>query len=113
MGIINRNLVDESSLAVAINNLVALKGPKDISDSLRKLDRLIEKGSKASSFQLSNGLESKLSAKQRETIYTNRVLLLLHSNRMDQVFHLGLVFLYMIILFQFSFLFLQFDRLEN
>lgn len=83
-GIINRNLADESSLAVAVNNLVALKGPKDISDSLRKLDRLIEKGNGAQSFQLSNGLESKLSPKQRETIYTNRVLLLLHANRMDQ-----------------------------
>lgn len=87
-GIINRNLADESSLAVAVNNLVALKGPKDISDSLRKLDRLMEKGNGAQSFQLSNGLESKLSPKQRETIYTNRVLLLLHANRMDQVFHL-------------------------
>ncbi|RVW90914.1 Signal recognition particle subunit SRP72 [Vitis vinifera] len=83
-GIINRNLADESSLAVAVNNLVALKGPKDISDSLRKLDRLMEKGNGAQSFQLSNGLESKLSPKQRETIYTNRVLLLLHANRMDQ-----------------------------
>ena len=98
-GIINRNLAEESSLAVAINNLVVLKGPKYISDSLRKLDRLMEKGNGAQRFQLSNGLESKLSPKQRETIYANCVLLLLHSNKMDQVFHLQPCFFYMIVLF--------------
>lgn len=84
-GIINRNLADESSLAVAINNLVALKGPKDVNDSLRKIDRLIEKGNGSQSFQLASGLDLKLSAKQREAIYINRVLLLLHSNKIDQV----------------------------
>ncbi|XP_052205313.1 uncharacterized protein LOC127810098 [Diospyros lotus] len=81
---IKRNLADESSLAVAINNLVSLKGPKDVSDSLRKLDRLIEKESGSQSFQLARGLDLKLSPRQREAIYTNRVLLLLHTNRMDQ-----------------------------
>ncbi|KAK2979913.1 hypothetical protein RJ640_029576 [Escallonia rubra] len=81
---IKRNLPDESSVAVAINNLIALKGPKDISDGLRKLDRLIEKGNEQQSFQLARGLELKLSSKQREAIYINRVLLLLHSNKMDQ-----------------------------
>ncbi|PSS13652.1 Signal recognition particle subunit like [Actinidia chinensis var. chinensis] len=82
--IIKRNLADESSLAVATNNIVSLKGPKDVSDSLRKLDRLIEKGSGPLSFQLARGLDLKLSSKQREAIYGNRVLLLLHSNKMDQ-----------------------------
>lgn len=82
---IKRNLADEPSLAVATNNLIALKGPKDISDSLRKLDRLIEKGSGTRSFQLAHGLDLKLSPKQKEAIYTNRMLLLLHSNKMDQV----------------------------
>ncbi|KAK3014303.1 hypothetical protein RJ639_008874 [Escallonia herrerae] len=81
---IKRNLPDESSVAVAMNNLIALKGPKDISDGLRKLDRLIEKGYEQQSFQLARGLELKLSSKQREAIYINRVLLLLHSNKMDQ-----------------------------
>ncbi|KAL6983831.1 hypothetical protein U1Q18_017205 [Sarracenia purpurea var. burkii] len=81
---IKRNLVDESSLAVAINNLVSLKGQKDVPDSLRKLDRLIEKGSGSQNFQLTRELDLKLSPKQREAIYTNRVLLLLHSNRIDQ-----------------------------
>ncbi|OAY32389.1 signal recognition particle subunit SRP72 [Manihot esculenta] len=79
--IINRNLADESSFAVAVNNFVAVKGTKDVSDNLRKLDRLKEKD--AQGFQLAHGLE-KLSAKQRETIYANRVLLLLHANKLDQ-----------------------------
>ncbi|GLU06150.1 hypothetical protein SLE2022_232050 [Rubroshorea leprosula] len=80
--IINRNLADESSLAVAVNNLIVVKGPKDVSDSLRKLDRLKEKDTQ--NFQLSHALDVKLSPKQRETIYANRVLLLLHANKMDQ-----------------------------
>ncbi|KAJ0039073.1 hypothetical protein Pint_23642 [Pistacia integerrima] len=80
--IIKRNLADESSLAVAVNNLVALKGPKDVSDSLRKLDRIKEKGMQ--NFQLAGVLDLKLSSKQKEAIYANRVLLLLHANKMDQ-----------------------------
>ncbi|XP_010556174.1 PREDICTED: signal recognition particle subunit SRP72 isoform X2 [Tarenaya hassleriana] len=79
---INRNLADESSLAVAVNNLVALKAPKDVSDSLRKFDRLKENDSQ--NFQLSHALDVKLSQKHKETIYANRVLLLLHANKMDQ-----------------------------
>ncbi|XP_011019281.1 PREDICTED: signal recognition particle subunit SRP72 [Populus euphratica] len=79
--IINRNLADESSFAVAVNNLIALKGSKDVSDNLRKLDRLKEQDAQA--FQLARGLD-KLSPKQKEAIYANRVLLLLHTNKMDQ-----------------------------
>lgn len=81
--IINRDLADESSVAVAVNNLIASKGAKEVSDSLRKLDRLKEKDSQ--NFQLARGIDLKLSPKQREAIYTNRVLLLLHANRLDQV----------------------------
>ena len=91
--IIKRNLADESSLAVASNNLVSLKGPKDVSDSLRKLDRLIEKGSRPQIFQLARGLDLKLSPKQREAIYANRALLLLHSNRTDQVLNFSYLLL--------------------
>ncbi|MFS7933852.1 putative tetratricopeptide-like helical domain superfamily [Helianthus anomalus] len=82
--LIKRNLPDEPSNAVAINNLVALKGPKDITDSLKKLDRLIQKNSGDKSFQLVPSLELKLSSKQKESIYVNRMLLLLHSNKIDQ-----------------------------
>ncbi|KAI3933465.1 hypothetical protein MKX01_022044 [Papaver californicum] len=83
--IITRNLSDDSSLAVAINKLIALKGPKDASDGLRKLDKLIEKGNAAHGFHLARGLDLKLSSKQKEAIYTNRVLLLLHASRVDQL----------------------------
>ncbi|CAD5316566.1 unnamed protein product [Arabidopsis thaliana] len=79
--IIKRNLADES-LAVAVNNLVALKGSKDISDGLRKFDLLKDKDSQ--NFQLSQELDAKLSHKHKEAIYANRVLLLLHANKMDQ-----------------------------
>ncbi|GMI90205.1 hypothetical protein like AT1G67680 [Hibiscus trionum] len=80
--IINRNLADEPSLSVAVNNLIAVKGPKDISDSLRKFDRLKEKDSQK--FELAHAIDLKLSSRQKETIYANRVLLLLHANKMDQ-----------------------------
>jgi len=84
---IKRDMADESSIAVAVNNLVSLKGPKDVSDSLKKLDRLKEK--EIQGFRLAHGLDLKLSAKEREAIYANRVLLLLHANRIDQVFYLS------------------------
>ncbi|XP_071706357.1 uncharacterized protein [Rutidosis leptorrhynchoides] len=82
--LMKRNLPDESSNAVAVNNLIALKGPKDISDGLKKLDRLIEKNSGDQSFKLVPVLELKLTPKQKESIYINRMLLLLHSNKIDQ-----------------------------
>ncbi|CAH2042870.1 unnamed protein product [Thlaspi arvense] len=81
---IKRNLGDESSLAVATNNLVSVRGAKDVSDSIRKLDRLMEKSSGPQNFHLANGLDLKLLPKQREAIYANRVLLLLHSNKIEQ-----------------------------
>nr|GEY59304.1 signal recognition particle subunit SRP72 [Tanacetum cinerariifolium] len=82
--LIKRNLRDESSNAVAINNLIALKGPKDASDGLKKLDRIIQKNNGDQSFGLVPGLELKLSPKQKESIFINRMLLLLHSNKIDQ-----------------------------
>ncbi|KAG6490491.1 signal recognition particle subunit SRP72-like [Zingiber officinale] len=82
--ILNRNPSDYPSLAVATNNLVSLRGTKDVSDSLRRLDRLIEKGSGGKQFQLANGLDFKLSSRQKESLYSNRLLLLLQANKMDQ-----------------------------
>lgn len=87
MSIINRNLSDASSLAVATNNLISLRGTKDVSDSLRRLDRLIEKGTGARQFQLANSLDFKLSTRQKESLYANRLLLLLQANRLDQVYY--------------------------
>lgn len=68
---------------MALNNFISLKGPKDVNDSLRKLDRLKEKDGQ--NFQLSRVVDLKLLRKQREAIYTNRLLLLLHANKMNQV----------------------------
>lgn len=85
LGTINRNLADASSLAVATNNFIALRGTKDTSDSLRKLERLIEKCGGAREFQLANGLDFKLSQRQKEALYSNRSLLLLQANKLDQV----------------------------
>jgi len=82
--IINRNLADPPSLAVATNNLIALKGTKDVSDGLKKLDRLKEASSGTQQFQLAHALDLKLSSRQKEAIYSNRLLLLLHSNKLDQ-----------------------------
>ena len=84
LDMIKRNLADESSLAIATNNLISLRGPKEVSDSLKKLDRLIEKGDRGQ-FWLAGALESKLSLKQKEAVYVNRALLLLHANKIDQV----------------------------
>ena len=100
--IVNRNQADEPSLAVAVNNLIAVKGPKDISDSLRKLDRLKEKDSQK--FQLAHAIDLKLSPKQKEKIYANRVLLLLHANKMDQVFCFAILH-FSLLVFIFSTLF--------
>lgn len=83
LDIIKRNFGDDSTLAVAANNLIAVRGPKDVSDSLKKLDRLIEKG-EGSRFRLVRELDSRLFVNQREAIFVNRALLLLHANRMDQ-----------------------------
>ncbi|RZC70089.1 hypothetical protein C5167_033208 [Papaver somniferum] len=69
---------------IAVKLAYVRQGPKDASDGLRKLDKLIEKGNAAHGFQLARGLDLKLSSKQKEAIYTNRVLLLLHASRLDQ-----------------------------
>ncbi|XP_021745013.1 signal recognition particle subunit SRP72-like [Chenopodium quinoa] len=83
LDMIKQNLADESSLAIATNNLISLRGPKEVSDSLKKLDRLIEKGD-GGQFRLARALESKLSVKQKEAVYVNRALLLIHANKIDQ-----------------------------
>ncbi|PIA51387.1 hypothetical protein AQUCO_01100306v1 [Aquilegia coerulea] len=84
LDVINKNMDDDLSLAVAINNLIALRGPKDASDGLRKIDKLIEKADESQGFQFARGLDMKLSSKQKEAICSNRVLLLLHANKIDQ-----------------------------
>jgi signal recognition particle subunit SRP72 len=83
--VISRNLADASSLAVATNNLIALRNGKEVADSLRKLDKLMSKGNSERPFELSNDLNFQLNSKQKEALYSNRVLLLLQANKIDQV----------------------------
>ncbi|KAF9600263.1 hypothetical protein IFM89_005849 [Coptis chinensis] len=84
LDIINKNLADDASLAVAINNFIAVRGSKDASDGLRKIDRLLEKADLADGLHFARGLDFKLFSKQKEAIYSNRVLLLLLANKIDQ-----------------------------
>ncbi|KAK1317132.1 hypothetical protein QJS10_CPA05g01909 [Acorus calamus] len=81
---INRNVANAPAHAVATNNLIALKGLKYVSDGLRKLERLMEKDGGSQQFQISGELNYRLSSRQKEALYCNRLLLLLHANRMDQ-----------------------------
>ncbi|KAF3320260.1 signal recognition particle subunit SRP72 [Carex littledalei] len=82
--VLSRNLADASSLAIATNNLIALRNGKEVADGLRKLDKLISKGNSEKPFELSNGLDFRLNPKQKEALYSNRVLLLLQANKIDQ-----------------------------
>ncbi|CAL4910165.1 unnamed protein product [Urochloa decumbens] len=88
VNMINRKSADSSSLAVATTNLISLKGTKDAADSLRKLDRLIEKSTAPNQLQLIENLDFKLSPRQKEALYSARVLLLLHANKTDQAHEL-------------------------
>ncbi|KAE8808957.1 Signal recognition particle 72 kDa protein [Hordeum vulgare] len=81
---INKKSGDPSSLAVATTNLISIKGTKDVADGLRKLDRLVEKSTSPNQLQLIESLEFKLSSRQKEALYSARVLLLLHANKIDQ-----------------------------
>ncbi|KAK3284578.1 Signal recognition particle core component [Cymbomonas tetramitiformis] len=69
-----------SAVAVATNNLVALRGARDLFDSLKRFDRLMANPSATcSTFQAY--LESKLSGSHKQSMLFNRCLLLLHSNK--------------------------------
>jgi signal recognition particle subunit SRP72 len=82
---INGQSADPSSLAVATTNLISLKGTKDTADSLKKLDRLIGTSTAPNQLHLVENLDFKLSPRQKEALYSARVLLLLHANKTDQV----------------------------
>ncbi|KAM0849683.1 hypothetical protein ACQ4PT_053579 [Festuca glaucescens] len=88
VNMINKKSGDPSSLAVATTNLISLKGTKDAADSLRKLDRLVEKSTATNQLQLTESLEFKLPPRKKEALYSARVLLLLHANKIDQAHEL-------------------------
>eukprot|EP00271_Cylindrocystis_brebissonii_P012924 TRINITY_DN32436_c0_g1_i1.p1 TRINITY_DN32436_c0_g1~~TRINITY_DN32436_c0_g1_i1.p1 ORF type:complete len:768 (-),score=204.30 TRINITY_DN32436_c0_g1_i1:277-2580(-) len=82
---------NEPSFAVACSNLVALRGAKEIQDGLKKLDTFVaekkhegEGGGLAGVAFVEKAVGEKLSANQRAAIHFNRVVLLLHGNRLDQ-----------------------------
>ena len=85
VNMINGQSADPSSFAVAITNLISLKGTKDTADSLKKLDRFIGTTTAPNQLHLVENLDFKLSPRQKETLYSARVLLLLHANKTDQV----------------------------
>ncbi|RLN23024.1 signal recognition particle subunit SRP72-like [Panicum miliaceum] len=78
-------VADPSSLVVATTNLISLKGTKNATDSLKKLDRLIEKSTDPNHLQL---VDFKLSQRQKEALYSARAPLLLHTNKTDQAHEL-------------------------
>jgi signal recognition particle subunit SRP72 len=85
INVINRKSDDSSPLAVATTNLISLKGTKDIASCLEKLDRLIGKSNAPNQLQLVESLDFKLFPRQKEALYSAPVLLLLHTNQIDQV----------------------------
>ena len=85
--ILNQKLADAPSIAVATNNLIALKGAKDVFDGLKKFDKLIDKSGTGQGLQLADSLEHKLSARQKEVIYCKRLLLLRDIDGEEDVFN--------------------------
>lgn len=83
--ILKRKPADAPSLSVATNNLVALKGVRDLFDGLKKTEKFLEKKGAGQKIQFAENLEHRLSARQKECMSFNRCLLLLHSNKLDQV----------------------------
>ncbi|KAJ7549177.1 hypothetical protein O6H91_07G043800 [Diphasiastrum complanatum] len=82
--LLKRNPADAPSVAVALSNLAAARGSKEVSDSLKRFDKVLELKGGGRRLQFVEGLEQKLSAKQKEAIIYNYFLLLLHSNRLNQ-----------------------------
>lgn len=83
---LKQKLADAPSMAVSCNNLVVLKGNKELSDSIKKLENLFEKKtSPEQGLLFVEGLEHKLSGRQKEAIAFNRFLVLFLANKLDQV----------------------------
>eukprot|EP00252_Welwitschia_mirabilis_P012694 TRINITY_DN2803_c0_g1_i1.p1 TRINITY_DN2803_c0_g1~~TRINITY_DN2803_c0_g1_i1.p1 ORF type:complete len:131 (-),score=25.54 TRINITY_DN2803_c0_g1_i1:251-643(-) len=78
--VIIQKQVDASSVAVATNNLIGLRGAKELSDGLNKGGGQVP--------QFGEGLDLKLSPRQKEAIYYNRALLRIDANKLEQVQYL-------------------------
>eukprot|EP00240_Pyramimonas_obovata_P002001 CAMPEP_0118923780 /NCGR_PEP_ID=MMETSP1169-20130426/2185_1 /TAXON_ID=36882 /ORGANISM="Pyramimonas obovata, Strain CCMP722" /LENGTH=531 /DNA_ID=CAMNT_0006864821 /DNA_START=67 /DNA_END=1659 /DNA_ORIENTATION=+ len=73
---------DAASKAVATNNLVAARGPRELFDAMKRLDRVLASPS-PSCTQLSPQLEGRLSGAQQEALLFTRLLVLMHSNKLE------------------------------
>ena len=109
---LKRRPADAPSVAVAVTNLIALRGPKDVADGLKRLEKIVVpvggggegkeggmggKGGGGGGLSAGGGeggvtelrfednLEVKLSRRQKAAVLQNRFLLLLLANRADEV----------------------------
>mmetsp|Transcript_13495 Transcript_13495/g.18500 ORF Transcript_13495/g.18500 Transcript_13495/m.18500 type:complete len:680 (-) Transcript_13495:341-2380(-) len=73
--------VDLTSRAVATNNLVAARGPTDLFDAQKRLDRLM-KDPQPTCVSFTPTLDTRLTANQKQTLLFTRLLVLLHSNKL-------------------------------
>ena len=116
---LKRRPADAPSVAVAVTNLIALRGPKDVADGLKRLEKIVVpvggggegkeggvggKGGGGGVFSAGGGvggvtelrfednLEVKLSRRQKAAVLQNRFLLLLLANRADEVGGFGVAF---------------------
>ncbi|GJP34687.1 hypothetical protein CLOM_g19098 [Closterium sp. NIES-68] len=99
---LKRKPADAPSAAVAVTNLLALRGARDVVDGLKRLDRVVavkesegkagKEGGKGEGKGEGKGvevvflenLETKLSRKQKAAVVLNRFLLLVAANRLDE-----------------------------
>lgn len=73
---------DAPSMAVVVNNSIAGRGASEMLDALKRLDKLLDKGSgQANSTKFQGSLDFQLSAQQKRAILLNRATLLLLTHK--------------------------------
>lgn len=73
---------DAPSSAVLVNNSIASRGASEMLDALKRIDKLLDKGSgQANSTKFQGSLELQLSAQQKRAILLNRATLLLLTHK--------------------------------
>ena len=71
---------DAASMAIGTNNLIAARGARELFDSLKRFEKVVEKAGRHD-LQLSKSLAQKLNQRQQHAIWLNTCLLYLHSNK--------------------------------
>lgn len=73
---------DAPSMAVVTNNSIAARGASEMLDALKRIDKLLDKGSgQANSTKFQGALEFQLSAQQKRVLLLNRATLLLLTHK--------------------------------